>query len=182
MKELGTPNEKIWPGYLELPAVKNMLSQNSQFTDYPVSQLRKHFQDKTSDAGLGLLQGLLTYDPKQRLTADAALKHSYFKELPLPIDPSMFPTWPAKSELGARKAQASSPKPPSGGSQFKQLGRDEPIAATGAAAGIGAKLASGIITGNKKSGATAAASTGFVLNAGLTQRQLAMGPGFSLKF
>lgn len=160
-----------------------MLSQNSQFTDYPVSQLRKHFQDKTSDAGLGLLQGLLTYDPKQRLTADAALKHGYFKELPLPIDPSMFPTWPAKSELGARKAQASSPKPPSGGSQFKQLGRDEPIAATGAAAaGVGAKLASGIITGNKKSGATAAASTGFVLNAGLTQRQLAMGPGFSLKF
>lgn len=33
----------------------------------------------------------------------------------------MFPTWPAKSELGARKALASSPKPPSGGGQFKQL-------------------------------------------------------------
>lgn len=183
LQELGTPNEKVWPGYLELPAVKNMLSQNSQFTDYPVSQLRKHFQDKTSDAGLSLLQGLLTYDPKQRLTADAALKHGYFKELPLPIDPSMFPTWPAKSELGARKAQASSPKPPSGGSQFKQLGRDEPIAAIGATAGGGAKLASGIITGNKKSGVIAATTnTGFVLNAGLTQRQLAMGPGFSLKF
>lgn len=180
-KELGTPNEKIWPGYSELPAVKNMLSQNSQFTDYPVSQLRKHFQDKTSDAGLALLQGLLTYDPKQRLTADAALKHAYFKELPLPIDPSMFPTWPAKSELGARNAQASSPKPPSGGSQFKQLGRDEPMATSTAVGGGGAKLASGIITGNKKSGATAA-STGFVLNAGITQRQMAMGPGFSLKF
>jgi len=78
---LGTPNEKIWPGYTELPAVKNMLSQNSQFTEYPVSQLRKHFQEKTSDMGLSLLQGLLTFDPKQRLTADAALKHGYFKEL-----------------------------------------------------------------------------------------------------
>ncbi|XP_017135860.1 serine/threonine-protein kinase PITSLRE [Drosophila miranda] len=185
-KELGTPNDKIWPGYTELPAVKNMLSQNSQFTEYPVSQLRKHFLEKTSDMGLSLLQGLLTYDPKQRLTADAALKHAYFKELPLPIDPSMFPTWPAKSELGARKAQASSPKPPSGGSQFKQLGRDEPIAAV-------KKLSSGIITGNKKShggaaataaavAASSASSTGFVLHAGLTQRQLAMGPGFSLKF
>nr|XP_016933789.1 serine/threonine-protein kinase PITSLRE isoform X1 [Drosophila suzukii]XP_016933790.1 serine/threonine-protein kinase PITSLRE isoform X1 [Drosophila suzukii] len=178
-KELGTPNEKIWPGYTELPAVKNMLSQNSQFTEYPVSQLRKHFQEKTSDMGLSLLQGLLTFDPKQRLTADAALKHGYFKELPLPIDPSMFPTWPAKSELGARKAQASSPKPPSGGSQFKQLGRDDPIAV-----GPGNKLSSGIITGNKKSHAAggSSASTGFVLNAGITQRQLAMGPGFSLKF
>ncbi|KMZ00853.1 serine/threonine-protein kinase PITSLRE isoform X1 [Drosophila simulans] len=178
-KELGTPNEKIWPGYTELPAVKNMLSQNSQFTEYPVSQLRKHFQEKTSEMGLSLLQGLLTYDPKQRLSADAALKHGFFKELPLPIDPSMFPTWPAKSELGARKAQASSPKPPSGGSQFKQLGRDEPIIV-----GPGNKLSSGIITGNKKSHGAggSSASTGFVLNAGLTQRQLAMGPGFSLKF
>lgn len=157
-----------------------MLSQNSQFTDYPVSQLRKHFQEKTCGLGLSLLQGLLTYDPKQRLTADAALKHNYFTEQPLPIEPGMFPTWPAKSELGARKAQASSPKPPSGGSQFKQLGRDEPIAV-----GPGNKLSSGIITGNKKShaaGGGSSASTGFVLNAGLTQRQLAMGPGFSLKF
>jgi len=76
-----------------------MLSQNSQFTEYPVSQLRKHFQEKTSEMGLSLLQGLLTYDPKQRLSADAALKHGFFKELPLPIDPSMFPTWPAKSGI-----------------------------------------------------------------------------------
>ncbi|XP_013116359.1 serine/threonine-protein kinase PITSLRE isoform X2 [Stomoxys calcitrans] len=173
-KELGTPNEKIWPGYNELPAVKNMLSQNSQFADYPVSSLRKHFADKTSDMGIELLQGLLTYNPKQRLTAEGALKHQYFKELPVPIDPSMFPTWPAKSELGARKAMASSPKPPSGGSQFKQLGRDD-VAAGG---GSGSKLISGIITGNKKS----SANTGFVLNSGIEQRQLAMGPGFNLKF
>ena len=172
-QELGTPNEKIWPGYNQLPAVKNMLSQNSQFADYPVSSLRKHFADKTSESGIDFLQGLLTYDPKQRLTADTALKHQYFKELPVPIDPSMFPTWPAKSELGARKAMASSPKPPSGGSQFKQLGKDD-IAATGS----GGKIISGIITGNKKT----SANTGFVLNAGIDQRQLAMGPGFNLKF
>ncbi|KAM7357307.1 cyclin dependent kinase 11B pitslre isoform 3-T6 [Cochliomyia hominivorax] len=172
-KELGTPNEKIWPGYNQLPAVKNMLSQNSQFADYPVSSLKKHFADKTSESGIDLLQGLLTYDPKQRLSADNALKHQYFKELPVPIDPSMFPTWPAKSELGARKALASSPKPPSGGSQFKQLGKDD-IAGTGS----GGKIISGIITGNKKT----SANTGFVLNAGIDQRQLAMGPGFNLKF
>lgn len=160
-----------------MPAVKNMLSQNSQFADYPVSSLRKHFSEKTSDTGIELLQGLLTYDPKQRLTADTALKHQYFKELPVPIDPSMFPTWPAKSELGARKALASSPKPPSGGSQFKQLGKDDIAAGTGGG-GSGGKIVSGIITGNKKT----SANTGFVLNAGIDQRQLAMGPGFNLKF
>lgn len=86
-KDLGTPNERVWPGYDQLPLVKKMT-----FSEYPVSQIRKKFAAQTSELGLSMLQGLLTYDPKQRLTADAALKHSYFKELPLPIDPSMFPT------------------------------------------------------------------------------------------
>lgn len=73
-KDLGTPNERIWPGYSQLPLVKKMT-----FTDYPVSQLRKKFVTLTCEHGLSLLQGLLTYDPKQRLTAEAALKDNYFK-------------------------------------------------------------------------------------------------------
>lgn len=78
-----------------------------------------------------------------------------FQELPLPIDPAMFPSWPAKSELGARKAMAASPKPPSGGSQFKQLhGADDQM---GFHLGV-----NGIMDGHS--------------------RALAMGPGFSLKF
>lgn len=119
-KDLGTPNERIWPGYDQLPLVKKMT-----FTDYPVSQLRKKFATLTSELGLSLLQGLLTYDPKQRLTAEVALKHNYFKEMPLPIDPAMFPTWPAKSEVGWKRAMATSPKPPSGGMQYKKLGVDD---------------------------------------------------------
>lgn len=115
-KDLGTPNERVWPGYDQLPLVKKMT-----FTDYPVSQLRKKFATLTSELGLSLLQGLLTYDPKQRLTAEMALKHSYFKEMPLPISPEMFPTWPAKSEVGWKRALVTSPKPPSGGMQFKKL-------------------------------------------------------------
>lgn len=117
-KDLGTPNEKIWQGYSELPAVQKMT-----FTEYPVSNLRKKFCKYTSELGLSLLQGLLTYDPKQRVSAEVALKSTFFKELPLPIDPAMFPTWPAKSELGLKKALASSPKPPSGGGEFKRLVR-----------------------------------------------------------
>lgn len=47
------------------------------------------------------------------------------------IDPSMFPTWPAKSELSASdkvaaaKKAGSSPKPPSGGGAYKKM-NDEP--------------------------------------------------------
>lgn len=74
----------------------------------------------------------------------------------------MFPTWPAKSELGARKALASSPKPPSGGGQFKQLGGDD-------------NMERGFHLGGASSGAAGHAMT-------MENRQLSMGPGFSLKF
>ena len=37
-----------------------------------------------SDAGFDLLSRLLTYDPKKRITAEEALNHRWFTELPLP--------------------------------------------------------------------------------------------------
>ncbi|CAL7941097.1 unnamed protein product [Xylocopa violacea] len=115
-KELGTPNDRIWPGYSKLPMV-----QKIPFAHYPVNNLRQRFSLSLSDLGIELLNKFLTYDPAQRISAEDALKHGYFTEAPLPIDPQMFPTWPAKSELGVRTANAS-PKPPSGGKEYKQLG------------------------------------------------------------
>ena len=38
----------------------------------------------------------------------------WLQEPPMPIPPSMFNTWPAKSEMGHRK-KAKSPTPPEGG-------------------------------------------------------------------
>ncbi|KAG7205195.1 hypothetical protein KM043_018283 [Ampulex compressa] len=115
-KELGTPSDRVWPGYSKL-----LMVQKIPFAHYPVNNLRQRFSLSLSDLGIELLNKFLTYDPQQRITADDALKHSYFTEAPLPIDPQMFPTWPAKSELGIRTANAS-PKPPSGGKEYKQLG------------------------------------------------------------
>ncbi|XP_011303293.1 cyclin-dependent kinase 11A isoform X2 [Fopius arisanus] len=115
-KELGTPNDRIWPGYSKLPMVQKMT-----FGQYPVNNLRQRFHMFLKDQGMELLNKLLTYDPAQRMTAEDAVKHGYFTEAPLAINPDMFPTWPAKSELGARTANAS-PKPPSGGREYKQLG------------------------------------------------------------
>lgn len=125
-KLLGTPSEKVWPGYSKLPGVTRM-----KFVDSPVSHLRDKFPEKMlSEAGLSLLKGLLTYDPLKRLSCDAALKMDYFREAPLPIDPSMFPTWPAKSEQdpGDKLKKANSPAPPSGGGAFKNMvGGDEDL-------------------------------------------------------
>ncbi|XP_069678862.1 cyclin-dependent kinase 11B-like isoform X2 [Periplaneta americana] len=147
-KDLGTPNEKIWPGYSKLPAVQKMT-----FTEYPVNQLRSRFGTMITDVGMDLMNRFLTYDPSQRITAEDALHHEYFKEAPLPIDPAMFPTWPAKSELGHRKAAAASPKPPPGGHEYKQLGdTDEDVPAGGFHMGL------------------------------LEKGRSTSGPGFSLKF
>lgn len=110
-KDLGTPSEKIWPGYSELPMVKKVT-----FTDYPYNNLRSRFGHNFTDLGFDLLNRFLTYNPARRITAEDGRSHEFFNEKPKPINPSMFPTWPAKSEQGHRKAQ--SPKPPSGGKQY----------------------------------------------------------------
>ncbi|XP_062449467.1 cyclin-dependent kinase 11B-like isoform X4 [Rhea pennata] len=118
-KDLGTPSEKIWPGYNELPAVKKMT-----FTEYPYNNLRKRFGALLSDQGFDLMNKFLTYYPARRITAEDGLKHEYFRETPLPIDPSMFPTWPAKSEQ-QRVKRGTSPRPPEGGLGYSQLGGDD---------------------------------------------------------
>ncbi|XP_078001897.1 cyclin-dependent kinase 11B isoform X7 [Phascolarctos cinereus] len=118
-KDLGTPSEKIWPGYNDLPAVKKMT-----FTEYPYNNLRKRFGALLSDQGFDLMNKFLTYYPGRRINAEDGLKHEYFRETPLPIEPSMFPTWPAKSEQ-QRVKRGTSPRPPEGGLGYSQLGDDD---------------------------------------------------------
>ncbi|XP_008316836.1 cyclin-dependent kinase 11B isoform X1 [Cynoglossus semilaevis] len=118
-KDLGTPSEKIWPGYNELPAVKKM-----NFNEFPYNNLRKRFGALLSDQGFDLMNKFLTYCPSQRILSDEGLKHEYFRETPLPIDTSMFPTWPAKSEQ-QRVKRGTSPRPPEGGLAYSHLGDDD---------------------------------------------------------
>ena len=80
------------------------------------SRLRSQYPTM-SPQGRELLQRLLCYDPKkacfrlsvaakgiahdiqQRISAEQALAHDYFKASPLPTPREFFPTYPAKSEL-----------------------------------------------------------------------------------
>ena len=50
---------------------------------------------RLSDAGLDLLNRLLTFDPEKRITARAALRHPYFSERPLPLLPQYMPSFPS---------------------------------------------------------------------------------------
>ena len=102
---LSTPSENSWPGVTSLPDYKVdeqmayildlMLSLYFQvsFPDWPENQLARYVARSCDEAGLSLLQQLLLYDPASRLTATAALDHSYFNDLDkesLPAKPGQF--------------------------------------------------------------------------------------------
>ncbi|XP_023541532.1 cyclin-dependent kinase G-2-like isoform X1 [Cucurbita pepo subsp. pepo] len=94
---LGTPNETIWPGFSNLPGVR------VNFVKHQYNLLRKKFPATSftgspvlSDSGFDLLNKLLTYDPEKRITAEAALNHEWFSEVPLPKSKAFMPTFPAQ--------------------------------------------------------------------------------------
>nr|TKW09298.1 hypothetical protein SEVIR_6G085400v2 [Setaria viridis] len=100
IEKLGTPNEKIWPGYAKLPGVK------VNFVKQPYNRLRDKFPAASfsgrpilSEVGFDLLNNLLTYDPDKRISIDDALKHKWFSEVPLPKSKDFMPTFPALNEL-----------------------------------------------------------------------------------
>ncbi|XP_035825776.1 cyclin-dependent kinase 11B [Aplysia californica] len=123
-KDLGTPTETIWPGMSELPGCKKVT-----FNNHVYNVVRNRFGSYFTDLGFDLMNKLFTYDPSKRITAEGGLEHEYFSESPLPVDPSFFPTWPARSEEGRK--HASSPKPPSGGKAYQKLMDDEETFAAG---------------------------------------------------
>lgn len=88
IKLLGTPNETIWPGFNKLSGTKLLKFQKQSFNN-----IKDVFPQQTENAQ-NLLTGLLTYNPKSRLTVKQALSHPYFQESPKAQDPSLLPTYP----------------------------------------------------------------------------------------
>ncbi|KAF9164616.1 Cyclin-dependent kinase 10 [Actinomortierella ambigua] len=97
---LGTPHERVWQGFNKLPLSTVKLPEQR------LNNLKIKFSN-ISDAALSLLNGLLTYDPKRRLTVKQALAHPYFIELPHAKHPSMLPTYPEIRNMKAEESQGS---------------------------------------------------------------------------
>ncbi|KAI5793158.1 kinase-like domain-containing protein [Geopyxis carbonaria] len=77
MEILGTPTKERWPGVVQQPEY----NQLQVFKNYPNSLENWYHQiGATNRRGFELLQGLLNYDPTQRLSAQQALEHPYFTE------------------------------------------------------------------------------------------------------
>lgn len=83
-KILGTPTKKQWSDIVYLPEYRNL----SDFQVYPNSLsnfIQQNAPNWKSKSGFHLLMSMLEYDPKNRITAEEALDHPYFKEEPLPV-------------------------------------------------------------------------------------------------
>ncbi|KAK9466832.1 kinase-like domain-containing protein [Lipomyces arxii] len=76
---LGTPSKERWPSLPQHPEYRSL----STFRLYPDS-LEAWYQSigGSQPKGFQLLRSLLDYNPLTRLTADQALQHPYFSEMP----------------------------------------------------------------------------------------------------
>jgi len=120
-KLLGAPNDKIWyalpcihnlapslticfyerSGYSKLPMVEKL-----NFPSLQYNNLRAKFPDLQSE-GLDLLNRMLTYDPKKRITAQEALSHPFFKAAPLGKVTELMPTFPSVHRSSHRLREKS---------------------------------------------------------------------------
>eukprot|EP00928_Gymnodinium_smaydae_P079195 TRINITY_DN63189_c0_g1_i1.p2 TRINITY_DN63189_c0_g1~~TRINITY_DN63189_c0_g1_i1.p2 ORF type:complete len:315 (-),score=82.09 TRINITY_DN63189_c0_g1_i1:143-1087(-) len=75
--KLGTPTEQQWPGVSDLPDFK------ANFPKWPAkgwAQIRNTAQQVGPD-GIDLLEKLMCYDPRRRLSARGAVQHGYFRDV-----------------------------------------------------------------------------------------------------
>lgn len=112
-KTFGYPDEIVWPGCTKnLPNLANFARHkyaNVPPARYNLQAIFTKYGVDLSDSGYDLLLKCFTYDPKRRITASEALRHEFFREAPLPKDPSQFPSWP--SIKGAKEARPEAKKP-----------------------------------------------------------------------
>ncbi len=116
---LGTPSNDVWPG------VEALRDFNRSVPNWPPKPLHRVFH-ALPPQGLDLLHRLLTYDPRQRITAREALRHPFLldsvpssldlPEFPAPAPGLVAPEYlPLDSSEGAAAAAAAAPSalPPS---------------------------------------------------------------------
>ncbi|PNX98911.1 cyclin-dependent kinase [Trifolium pratense] len=101
----------IWPAPVTYFCTTFLLCINHRNVPFRYNLLRKKFPATSftgspvlSDSGLDLLNKLLTYDPEKRITAEDALNHGWFREVPLPKSKEFMPTFPAQHDKDSIKA------------------------------------------------------------------------------
>ncbi|EMC92798.1 hypothetical protein BAUCODRAFT_262181 [Baudoinia panamericana UAMH 10762] len=101
----GIPSEDTWPGFKRLPNARTLRLPPASKTAQG-SIVRSKFATLTN-AGVKLLDSLLSLDPVKRPSANAMLEHPYFREDPRPKPTAVFPTFPSKAGQEKRRRHAS---------------------------------------------------------------------------
>ena len=105
----GIPSDTSWPGFKRLPNARSLrLPPPNRSTQGSV--IRSKFSNLTN-AGVALLNSLLSLNPANRPSASAILAHDYFREDPRPKATSMMPTFPSKAGQEKRRRHASPSAP-----------------------------------------------------------------------
>ncbi|XP_065837996.1 cyclin-dependent kinase 1-like [Oscarella lobularis] len=73
-RTMGTPTEEMWPGVTQLPDYKPTFPK---WTSQPLTKVVPGLDP----LGIDLLQKMLVYNPAKRISAKAAIEHSYFDDL-----------------------------------------------------------------------------------------------------
>jgi len=109
-KVMGSPNEKVWPGYTKLENVHKLKFREEKRTIRDGKVLPKAtttmgmvYDSNTglSEAGFDLIERMLALNPRQRISAADALKHPWFQERPKATEDVMMPTFPANRSVNA---------------------------------------------------------------------------------
>ncbi|KAK0306538.1 hypothetical protein LTR57_005100 [Friedmanniomyces endolithicus] len=108
----GLPSEDTWPAFKRLPNAGSLrLPPASKASQGSI--IRSKFSTLTN-AGVALLNDLLSLNPAARPTAKGILEHAYFREDPRPKPTAMFPTFPSKAGQEKRRRHASPNAPARG--------------------------------------------------------------------
>jgi len=86
----GSVTEHNFPGVSGLEYYPRLIGQrNLPHKTSRLAQMLSGFETEL----VSLIEGLLTYDPRRRLTASQALAHPFFSSQPLPYSPSEMPSY-----------------------------------------------------------------------------------------
>lgn len=127
---LGSPNERVWPGWRDLPQSRLI----PEGTRYPV-RLAQHLRksNMVRSEAVDLIEKLLAMDPSKRLTAGEALDHEWFRVEPEACSKSELPRFSQSTHefQAKRRRQSGAFRECNAGKDSSAAGRSKSSADTG---------------------------------------------------